>query len=498
MRDSQAYNYHDWSSNCVKVEPTGPVDPNSAYSLLSPPCTPFSPLSATPSSVTRTSSPPRRSTSPSAFTFHKQPNLSPPDLALDTEFSSMSHPYGHWSSDSAQMHGRRQYSASPPSAGSSRRGGNGEHSAAPYGYSESYVQGEQLSSSGPRRPNSLNSMMSSSLSGAIDMTHSAHSPSSATSPTGMTWSSDPTSVPEGYTMGTAGVNQFMGAPPTPLTAESTGPFVSYDTTYPSTSGFSTPGSAQHSSGVSYMDPMYQGAQSSLIPPPVVVPTQASPSITVPMAVSPAPGVTTSAPTRRTRTPEAELRAHIRRLEQEKAAALRRVKEMEYALHLQGSQSSTAPSGLPSPMPTPTTMHSSQAFEESWRRRTEARIKHFCSLNRAGNALCAWHDSRRERRMYPPRNAPPNTLNCGCTYEEALFEDSLARHKVGSYLPGGDTVRMDPALRNPLLKLLQQRYGYRDGDFERDPITGQWVEGEGHEKWEAIAASNKRQRGDDRL
>lgn len=139
---------------------------------------------------------------------------------------------------------------------------------------------------------------------------------------------------------------------------------------------------------------------------------------------------------------------------------------------------------------------SPEFKASWRARTEARVKRFCSLNRAGNALCAWHDSRRERRAYPPRLAPPGYLNCGCTIEEALFEESLARHDIGSYHPG-DSVRMDPALRNPLLKLLQQRYGYADGDFERDPITGHWIEGEGPELWEATLASNTpaRRRGD---
>ncbi|KAF8431543.1 hypothetical protein L210DRAFT_3361543, partial [Boletus edulis BED1] len=72
---------------------------------------------------------------------------------------------------------------------------------------------------------------------------------------------------------------------------------------------------------------------------------------------------------------------------------------------------------------------------SWKARTDARIRLFCSLNRAGNALCSWHDSRRERRAYPPRMAPPGCLNCGCTYDEALFEESLSRHGVGSYHPG---------------------------------------------------------------
>ena len=48
--------------------------------------------------------------------------------------------------------------------------------------------------------------------------------------------------------------------------------------------------------------------------------------------------------------------------------------------------------------------------------------------------------------------------------------------------------MDPALRNPLLALLERRFGYRDGDFERDPTSGQWVEGEGAELWEAALNS----------
>lgn len=138
---------------------------------------------------------------------------------------------------------------------------------------------------------------------------------------------------------------------------------------------------------------------------------------------------------------------------------------------------------------------SAAFQASWKARTNARIRQFCSLNRAGNALCAWHDSRRERRAYPPRMAPPGYLNCGCTYEEALFEESLSRHGVGSYRPGESLVRMDPALRNPLLKLLEARYEYRDGDFERDINTGLWVEGEGPEIWDHNTPSNVRRSRD---
>ncbi|CAE6465723.1 unnamed protein product [Rhizoctonia solani] len=119
------------------------------------------------------------------------------------------------------------------------------------------------------------------------------------------------------------------------------------------------------------------------------------------------------------------------------------------------------------------------FQQGWDARTAARIKHFFSVDHNGNISCAWHDSRRECRVYPPHIAPPGHLNCGCTYEEGLFEESLARHGVGCYHPG-ESVRMEPALRNPLLKLLQHRFGYQDGDFERDPQTGLWVEGEGPE------------------
>ncbi|KZP28094.1 hypothetical protein FIBSPDRAFT_927769 [Athelia psychrophila] len=156
------------------------------------------------------------------------------------------------------------------------------------------------------------------------------------------------------------------------------------------------------------------------------------------------------------------------------------KDLSGASQSQSHVSSSSSHGLPSPILTPSPQ--TAGFHASWQARTEARVRHFCSLNRAGNALCAWHDSRRERRAYPPRMAPPGRLNCGCTHAEALFEESLSRHGVGSYHPG-ESVRMDPALRNPLLKLLQTRYGYRDGDFERDITTGEWVEGEGHSIWE---------------
>lgn len=197
----------------------------------------------------------------------------------------------------------------------------------------------------------------------------------------------------------------------------------------------------------------------------------------------------------------QLRNKIRELEliNEHARLRIRALEAEVANPAQGTayelpQSTT---GFPTSFSTPA---SSPSFTVSWKARTDARTRLLCSLNRAGNALCAWHDSRRERRAYPPRMAPQGYLNCGCTYEEALFEESLARHGVGSYHPG-ESVRMDPALRNPLLKVLQRRYGYKDGDFERDPVTGNWVEGEGHAPWEAKAAAgssgHRKQRPDER-
>ncbi|KAG6332945.1 hypothetical protein ID866_6140 [Astraeus odoratus] len=184
------------------------------------------------------------------------------------------------------------------------------------------------------------------------------------------------------------------------------------------------------------------------------------------------------------------------MQEEISVLRRRIKELEMVneqgrLRIQDLERELAGSTIPSLTQGPSTSSTltygqstpqPPSVHSSWKARTDARIRLFCSLNRAGNALCAWHDSRRERRAYPPRMAPPGYLNCGCTFEEALFEESLARHGVGSYHPG-ESVRMDPALRNPLLRVLQKRYNYQDGDFERDPVTGEWVEGEGNVLWE---------------
>lgn len=198
-----------------------------------------------------------------------------------------------------------------------------------------------------------------------------------------------------------------------------------------------------------------------------------------------------------------LRKKVKELELVNAQRHQRIKELEAELAVRSTPDRPLQNPAPSmSMITPVvsgTTSTPPTVQMSWKARTDARTRLFCSLNRAGNALCSWHDSRRERRAHPPRMAPPGHLNCGCTYEEALFEESLSRHGVGSYHPG-EAVRMDPALRNPLLKLLQERYGYRDGDFERNPVTGNWVDGEGSTLWEQkllSGSSNSRKRGEDR-
>jgi hypothetical protein len=127
---------------------------------------------------------------------------------------------------------------------------------------------------------------------------------------------------------------------------------------------------------------------------------------------------------------------------------------------------------------------SSTLEVSWRQRTEARVHYLKWRSRAGTStLCAWHRPRLwHAQLHQNLQNSAITMSCGCTYEEGLFEESLLRN-IGKILglPGHD-FDMDPELRNPLLKLLQNRYGYRDGDFERDPETGAWKEGESPLDW----------------
>ncbi|KAG8697908.1 hypothetical protein FRC08_006244 [Ceratobasidium sp. 394] len=98
-------------------------------------------------------------------------------------------------------------------------------------------------------------------------------------------------------------------------------------------------------------------------------------------------------------------------------------------------------------------------------------------------ICAWHAHHGQDPAQPPKMAQPGILKCGCTLQEALFEESLARYGVGSmYLDAKMMVRLvvhlcswmlirskDPALRRPLLQLLQKRYNYISGEFERAEV-----------------------------
>ncbi|KAI0336801.1 hypothetical protein GY45DRAFT_1332845 [Cubamyces sp. BRFM 1775] len=311
------------------------------------------------------------------------------------------------------------------------------------------------------------SSSTSSLSGAMgDAQLGVQSRNSATPPSGLaSWTPSPTSSSMG------------GGPFLTVTEDPNMPFVAPMTPVPSFEQYSMLYSSPETS---------PGLVSSFSEPYGYPSSQGQPSSSAAMVISPS---STPAPMSTSR----HSRSSPEKLEEENRRLLERIRQLEIVNHssslrirqLEAEVSrGVYPGGLPSPMTTP---QPAPSFEQEWRARTEARKKLFCSLNRAGNALCSWHDSRRERRVYPPRNAPPGYLNCGCTYEEALFEESLARHGVGSYLPG-ENVRMDPALRNPLLKLLQKRYGYRDGDFERDPVTGSWIGDEGAGKWEQRLAS----------
>jgi hypothetical protein len=368
------------------------------------------------------------------------------------------------------------------------------------------------------RPHSSSSnMTSSSLTGAMGETAlSSHSsPSSDASHhepphphhNAMDWASEMSHsedmlLPGGIPMHPNSISYYTSPTTSVSSANSSGAFslpythynqATYNTTdplSPESSGFVPP----------YSDNFDYSASRSLPSVPlqsVNRPPHLTPSIGISL-ISMAPA---SAPVRSVRRETAEdeiryLRHKVRELELENESVNRRGRELQMSMESERrlSQATIHPSGLPSPLPMPPT---GQSFQESWAARTNARVRAFCSLNRAGNALCAWHDSRRERRAYPPRMAPPGYLNCGCTFEEALFEESLARHGVGSYHPG-ESVRMDPALRNPLLKLLQQRFGYRDGDFERDPVSGLWVDGESADSWEARAlAGSSKKRIEDR-
>ncbi|GBE87533.1 hypothetical protein BKA93DRAFT_816616 [Sparassis latifolia] len=420
----------------------------------------------------------------------------------------MSHgPYGTWSPQgvkSEATQGSQQFSNAPEASSSSRRAGPG--GAQQYGYTEGYPQTgsyRRFTERGNVRPPSTSP--TSSLSGAMG---DAHISSQYQSSSSMAW------APSSHAMGDyvmipdqeGNMQPYLASPPTSVPSASPSGAFALSQQYSTYSNIPS-GTMSSPAGVPspvYAEPFaYQQSQarsvmqaspnmSSMTPSPVDVPMSAA---TVPISRS-----SRSAQEKRLEDEVRRLQQKVHELELINESARQRMKELEREASRGGYRaggSSSAASALPSPVQTPTLP---PGMQENWRARTDARTKIFCSLNRAGNALCAWHDSRRERRAFPPRMAPPGHLNCGCTFDEALFEESLARHGVGSYHPG-ENVRMDPALRNPLLRLLQQRYGYQDGDFERDPATGRWVDGEGAAHWEAKlaagAASTKKTRGDER-
>ncbi|KAB5590879.1 hypothetical protein CTheo_5694 [Ceratobasidium theobromae] len=222
----------------------------------------------------------------------------------------------------------------------------------------------------------------------------------------------------------------------------------------------------------------------------------------------------------------QLRRRARELELINQFATARVEELEKERALRQRSADGTPTMSPE-------------FVADWESRTEARKRQYCSPNRAGNAPplktpdSKWYlqsvlgmtldvNAAHTQREWPRQTVsklnptqrcadlngiyfnfadgilsdPKNRiryliyreiythpdLNCGCTFNEALFEQALAAHGVGSYYPG-ESVRMDPALRTPLLKLLEWRYGYKDGDFDRDPATGQWINQPREEKKE---------------
>ncbi|KAI0360527.1 hypothetical protein OH77DRAFT_1493003 [Trametes cingulata] len=361
----------------------------------------------------------------------------------------------------------------------SRRSGSTDPQAASFAYSGGFPQADaqrRLQSRTGMRPHSSST---SSLSGAMGDAQIAQPRTSVTPPSGLAsqWSPSPTStsMPSAFLTVHDDSNMAYLAPVTPVSSASpSGAFAAYPP-------YNMPlyGSPEASPGLSsgfaeQFDFSHDRGQ------------HGSTSSAAAMMISPAP---TPAPMQAERNPRSSLeklaeenrllKQRIHQLEIVNESSRRRIRELETEVS-RGSYTG----GLPAPMPTPV---QPPTFYQEWDKRTEARKKLYCSVNRAGNALCAWHDSRRERRAFPPRNAPEGYLNCGCTVEEALFEESLSRHGVGSYLPG-ESVRMDPALRNPLLKLLQRRYGYRDGDFDRDPVTGNWLEGQSASYWEEKAAS----------
>jgi len=127
------------------------------------------------------------------------------------------------------------------------------------------------------------------------------------------------------------------------------------------------------------------------------------------------------------------------------------------------------------------------------RRSAARTRSFHVNNRVGMRRCAWCHSRRELGPHAPYEAPRDFMNCGCSVEEAKFEDSLASNGIGALEPDrrdNTVVRLSKLLRRPLLELLRRRYGYVDGDFDFDLPNGPWKEDKDADWWEDEATEGE--------
>ncbi|KAJ6571860.1 hypothetical protein B0H19DRAFT_670858 [Mycena capillaripes] len=418
------------------------------FSLLSPPSSPSLPLTTSSSSLSC------RRRSLGSITSPKRVRPYPPHTHTRSRIDDfdMATAPAYWPSSSNSSRGGS--SRATNNNNDQRRASEGNQQLM---YSSAYsmpMYSRPSDSSDEHRSPSSGSSGTSSLTGAMGETHVSSRHSGSPPPRG-----DPL------------FNMTMGQP----VGWTQSPMLASQSTYPGVAGgmAATAYLGQQSSGTPY----YRNSESLSPPSPFTTPI-----FNDPFRPNPAANYTSTPTPNSAYQPMNQQDAEIRLLRKklrETEQAYERVREQVKALESRPAHRSHSAGGLSSPLSTPPV---SANFQAQWKARTEARIRNFCALNRAGNALCAWHDSRRERRVHPPRMAPNGYLNCGCTYEEALFEESLSRHHVGSYLPG-ENVRMDPALRNPLLKLLQQRYGYKDGDFERDPRTGDWIPGEGPAYWE---------------
>ncbi|KAJ7484649.1 hypothetical protein FB451DRAFT_1436690 [Mycena latifolia] len=431
MQNSQDHSFQWTQYNISHGRPDIKEEVPEPFSLLSPPSSPSSLLTNSSSLSSR-----RRSTSGATSPKRARPYPSlPREIRSRIDQFEMATTPSLWGSSSRSGNSRAN--------NENRRGSEGNQHPmynSPYGSMPMYPNAGPSDSDEHRSPSSRGSSGTSSLTGAMGDAHvsARHSGS-----------------PPQFNMSTVGWQASM------MPAQSS---------YPGVAGAMAAGPYLDPQASSYSS--YRGSPQSLSPPSPFTTNFTNDSFRTHSTYPPATGNPTHPPLNPQEAEVHHLRKRVRELEQQHERQAK-------ALESTSARRAYPAGGLPSPMSSPPTTAN---FQASWKARTEARIRQFCALNRAGNALCAWHDSRRERRVYPPRMAPDGYLNCGCTYEEALFEESLARHHVGSYLPG-ETVRMDPALRNPLLKLLETRYGYKDGDFERDPRTGDWVPGEGHAFWE---------------